>query len=147
MNGRTSPRSITTGKQSAQGGGETVEQQIKALHAQLMDATLKHDPGFLEKYLADDYMAIRNDGNLTTKIQEIENYRSGATKYESIEIREATIRIHENTAIYNSLNSIKAMINGKPFSGDVRNTRVWVKLNGDWKIVAFQATQVAAPSE
>jgi ketosteroid isomerase-like protein len=98
----------------------------------------------LEKYLADDYMAIRNDGKLTTKVQEIENYRSGATKYASVEIREATMSIHGNTAIYNSLNSIRATINGKPFSGDVRNTRVWVKQNGDWKIVAFQATQVAS---
>ena len=147
MNGRTSARAKTAGKQIAQGGGETVEQQIKSLHAQLMEATLKHDPGFLEKYLADDYMAIRNDGKLTTKVQEIENYRSGATQYESIEIREAAMRVHGNTAIYNSLNSIKATINGKPFSGDVRNTRVWVKQNGDWKIVAFQATQVAPASE
>jgi hypothetical protein len=114
MNGRTSARAKKAGKQTAQGGGEPVEQQIKALHAQLMEATLKHDPGFLEKYLADDYMAIRNDGKLTTKVQEIENYRSGATQYESIEIREATMRIHGNTAIYNSLNSIKATINGKP---------------------------------
>ena len=108
MNGRTSARAKTAGKQTAHGRGETVEQQIKALHAKLMEATLKHDPGFLEKYLADDYVAIRNDGKLTTKVQEIENYRSGATKYESIEIREATVRIHGNTAIYNSLNSIKA---------------------------------------
>jgi hypothetical protein len=147
MNGRTLARAKAGGKQTAQSGGETVEQQIKALHAQLMEATLKHDPHFLEKYLADDYMAIRNDGKLTTKAQEIENYRSGATEYESIEIREATVRIHGNTAIYNSLNFINATINGKPFSGDVRTTRVWVKQNGDWKIVAFQATQVAAASE
>jgi hypothetical protein len=147
MNGRTSARVKTGGKQTAKGGRGTAEKQIEALHAQLMDATLKHDPGFLEKYLADDYMAIRNDGKLTTKVQEIENYKSGVTKYESIEIREATMRIHENTAIYNSLNSIKATINGKPFSGDVRNTRVWVKQNGNWKIVAFQATQVAPASE
>jgi hypothetical protein len=127
MNGRTSTRTETTGKQTAKGSGGTAEKQIEALHAQLMEATLKHDPGLLEKYLADDYMAIRNDGKLTTKVQEIENYKSGVTKYESIEIREATMRIHGNTAIYNSLNSIKATINGKPFSGDVRNTRVWVK--------------------
>jgi len=147
MNGRTSARVKTGGKQTAKGSRGTAEKQIEALHAQLMDATLKHDPGFLEKYLADDYMAIRNDGKLTTKVQEIENYKSGVTKYESIEIREATMRIHGNTAIYNSLNSIKATINGKPFSGDVRNTRVWVKQNGNWKIVAFQATQVAPASE
>jgi len=48
---RAKQRAKTAGKQTAQGGGETVEQQIKALHAQLMEATLKHDPGFLEKYL------------------------------------------------------------------------------------------------
>ena len=147
MNGRTSARVKTGGKQTAKGSRETAEKKIEALHTQLMDATLKHDPGFLEKYLADDYMAIRNDGKLTTKVQEIENYKSGVTKYESIEFREATMRIHGNTAIYNSLNSIKATINGKPFGGDVRNTRVWVKQNGSWKIVAFQATQVAPASE
>jgi len=144
MNGRTSGRAETAGKQTAKG---SAEQQIKALHAQLIEATLKHDPGFLEKYLADDYMAIRNDGKLTTKAQEIKNYKSGVTKYESIEIREATTRIYGDTAIYNSLNSIKGTINGKPYSGDVRNTRVWIKQNGNWKIVAFQATQVVPPSE
>jgi hypothetical protein len=147
MNGRTSARVEAGGKQAAKGSGGTAEKQIEALHAQLMEATLKHDHRFLEKYLADDYMAIRNDGKLTTRVQEIENYKSGVTKYESIEIREATMRIHGNTAIYNSLNSIKATINGKAFSGEVRNTRVWVKQNGNWKIVAFQATQVAPASE
>jgi hypothetical protein len=44
MNGRTSARAKTAGKQTAQGGGETVEQQIKALHAQLMEATLNTIP-------------------------------------------------------------------------------------------------------
>lgn len=122
MNGRKA-RAETGGKQTAKGSGGTAEKQIEALHVQLMEATLKHDPGFLEKYLADDYMAIRNDGKLTTKVQEIDNYKSHVTKYESIEI------------------------NGKPFSGDVRNTRVWVKQGGNWKIVAFQATQVAPASE
>jgi len=146
MNGRTSARAKTAGKPTAKSSGGTAEQEITALHAQLIEATLKHDAGFLEKYLADDYIAIRNDGKLTTKVQEIENYKSGVTKYESIEIREATVRIHGDTAIYNSLNSIKGAINGKPFSGDVRNTRVWVKQNGNWKIVTFQATQVAPAS-
>ena len=94
MNGRTSARVETGGKQAAEGSDGSAEQQIEALHAELMKATLKHDPGFLEKYLADDYMAIRNDGKLTTKVEEIENYKSGVTKYESFEIREATVRIH-----------------------------------------------------
>jgi len=44
MNGRTSTFAETAGKQTTKGGGGTVEQQIKALHAELMEATLKHDP-------------------------------------------------------------------------------------------------------
>jgi 2,3-bisphosphoglycerate-independent phosphoglycerate mutase len=88
LNGRKA-HAETARKQTTKGGGGTVEQQIKALHSQLMEATLKHDLGFLEKYLADDYIAIRNDGKPTTKVQEIENYKSGVTKYDSIEIREA----------------------------------------------------------
>jgi len=53
---------------------------------------------FLEKYFADDYVAIHGDGKLSTKAEEIENFKSGTTKYESIEVREAKIRTYGDTA-------------------------------------------------
>ncbi len=117
-------------------------QEIKALQGQLVQAILKGDTSVMEKYYADDYVAIHGDGKMTTKAEEIANFKSGETKYESITVREAKIRMYGNTAVVNALATIKTVVNGKPYTGDVRNTRVWVKQNDAWTLVVFQATRV-----
>jgi uncharacterized protein (TIGR02246 family) len=143
----TSGHGMTAAEQTSQSSGGTVEQQIKTLQAELKQATLKSDTSFFEKYFADDYVAIHGNGSVSTKAEEIENFKSGATKYESIEVREAKIRTYGDTAVVNFLASVKATFDGKPYIGDVRNTRVWVKQNGNWKLVVFQATRVAPASQ
>jgi uncharacterized protein (TIGR02246 family) len=143
----TSGHGMTAAQQTSQSSSETVEQEIKALQGQLIQATLKGDTSFFEKYWADDYVAIHGDGKQSTKAQEIENFKSGAVKYESIEVREAKIRTYGDTVVVNLLGSVKATINGKPYGGDFRNTRVWVKQNGNWKIVVFQTTRVASATQ
>jgi uncharacterized protein (TIGR02246 family) len=121
----------------------SAQQEIKRLQAELVQALLKNDTSLLDKYYADDYVAIPANGNLLTKYQELQNYKSGVVKYDSITVRETVIRIYGDTAIVNVLLSIKVIASGKKFDGDLRNTRVWVKQNGSWKVVAFQATGVA----
>ena len=122
------------------------EEQIAALSDQEIQAYLKADIGFMEKYFADDYTAIHGDSRLYTKAQEIENYKSGALKYESIDVRERKIRAYGDTAVVIWLVSSNGTYNGKSFSGDFRVTDVWVKHKGDWKFVAFQVTRVPPPS-
>jgi uncharacterized protein (TIGR02246 family) len=136
----TGPTAVQQGAKAADGN---TQQEIKALQGQVLQAILKSDTSVMEKYYADDYVAIHGDGILTTKAQEIENFKSGTTKYESITVREAKIRVYGDTAVVNALASVKTIVNGKPYSGDVRNTRVWVKQNGNWKLVVFQTTRVA----
>lgn len=138
---------MTGAEQTNQSSGETAEQQIKGLLGQLKQAILKSDTNFFDKYYADDYVAIHGNGNLTTKAEEIENFKSGATKYESIDVRELKIRTYGDTVVVNALASVNATFDGKPYIGDVRNTRVWVKQNGNWKIVVFQTTRVAPASQ
>jgi len=127
-------------------GGNT-EQQIKTLQDQVVQAYLKADTGFMEKYFADDYTAIHGDGRLYTKAQEIENYKSGALKYESIDLHERKIRAYGDTAVDIVLASAKGTYGGKAFSADFRATHFWVKRKGNWKIVAFQTTRVAPVSQ
>jgi len=126
---------------------ENSEQQIATLSDQEIQAYLKADTGFMEKYFADDYTAIHGDSRLYTKAQEIENYKSGALKYESIDVRERKIRAYGDTAVVIWLVSSKGTYGGKSFSGDFRVTDVWVKQNGNWKFVAFQVTRVPPPSQ
>ena len=84
---------------------------------------------------------------MVTKAQAIQALKSGAVKYESIDVRDTKIRAYGNTAIVDSLASLKLTINGKPISGDFRATFVWVKQKGNWKRVAFQSTPVTPQSQ
>jgi hypothetical protein len=120
-----------------------IEEQIKALHEQHRIATLKGDIGFLERYLAADYLGSGADGRLITKDQEIQMLRSGALKYETIEERDVKVRVYGNAAVVSALASVKLSLNGKPITGDHRATFVWVKQEGNWRLASFQATRVA----
>jgi hypothetical protein len=123
-------------------GGST-EQQIKTLIDQVYAALLKADTTSLETLLSDDYTGIRGDGLLLTKAQEIESVKSGAIKYETNEVRDLKIRVYGHTAVTTVLTFFKGITNGKPNSGNVRTTRVWVKQMGKWKCVSYQATRVS----
>jgi ketosteroid isomerase-like protein len=139
--GATSGHGEQTGKRGS------VEQQITALSDQAVLAYLEADTSFIEKYYADDATVMHSDGKLSTKAQEIENLRSGALKYASIDVQERKIRIYGDTVVAVALSSPKGTLNGKQFSGDYLSTLVWVKQNGNWKIVAYQATRVAPASQ
>src|SRR5271157_4965504 len=131
----------------ALGQGGTVEQQISALSDQFIQAQLKDDTSFFEKYYADDASIIHSDGTIWTKAQEIANLKSGTLKYESIDVRERKIRVYGDTAVVTFLIFFKGVLIGKPYSGDNRRTMVWVKQKGNWKTVAYHVTRVVPASQ
>jgi ketosteroid isomerase-like protein len=132
---------------SGQGASSTPEEEIRTLTNQLVQADLKTDTAFLEKYLADDYTIVHGDGKLLTKAQEIDSFKTADRHYDSFEIRDQKIHIYGDTAIVRMLVSIKGTVNGKPFSGNIRTLRIWTKQNGQWKAIAAQATRVTSDSQ
>jgi ketosteroid isomerase-like protein len=141
------PTRTPLGRGAPPSKGDSVEQQITALSEQIGQAYMKGDLSILEKYLADDHTAIRANGKVYTKAQEIENVKSGVVKIETDDVRERKIRAYGNTAVVDGLTSATGVSGGKPFSGDFRFTRVWVKQKGEWKSVLYQATRVAPPTQ
>ena len=126
---------------SAQGG--SVEQQLSALTDEMLQANLKGDAGFYEKYYAEDATIVHGNGKLFTKAQEIVDLKSGSLKYESINTKERTIRVYGDTAVVNLLITFKGSLAGQPFPPiDLRRTVVWNKQAGNWKVVAWQVTRV-----
>jgi ketosteroid isomerase-like protein len=124
----------------------SAEEQVKVLEAQVAKAIVKGEIGFFEKHYADDFTAVRGDGGLGTRAQELDNLRSGTTKFESYDIGELTVRVYGDAAVVSALYSVKSTINGKRYDGDVRATRVWVKRNREWKLVRHHVTRVAPAS-
>jgi uncharacterized protein (TIGR02246 family) len=137
------PLASARGQKMGEAKAGSAEEQIKALQAKTVEALLKGDTNFFEKYYADDALIIHSPGTVFTKAQEIEYLKSGALKYDSYDVRDQKARIYGNTAVVNILVSTKGVIASKPFSGDFRVTWVWVKLDGTWKFVSYQITKVA----
>ncbi len=125
-----------------QTASSNVEEQIKALQEQGRQAALKGDVGFLEKHLADDYTAINAAGMEADKNQVIQNRKSGALKYDSIEMRNQKVRVFGNTAIVDSDAQVKGSMDGRPIEGEYMARFVWVKQGNEWKMVSFQTTPV-----
>jgi Domain of unknown function (DUF4440) len=123
-------------------GSGNAEEQVKSLQARAIEALLKSDISFFDKYFADNIAIIHGTGAVVTKGQDIQNLKSGALKYESYKVSERKIRVYGNTAVVNDVASAKGLIASKPFNGDFRITRVWVKLDGNWEIVSRQITKI-----
>lgn len=124
----------------------SVEQQIRDLDRQSREAGVRGDAAFNERILADDYLGINGRGEVTTRAQNITNHKTGAVKYESIEFGDERVRVYGDTAIVTGRSTVKATRDGQDISGQSRVTRVWVKMNGEWKLVSHQATRIADPS-
>jgi uncharacterized protein (TIGR02246 family) len=137
------PTRAPIGRGAPPSKGENVEQQIEALQEQGRQAALKGDSSFVEKCFADDYVGVAGDGQMRTKAEVMQMYKSASFKYESINERSVKIRTYGDTAIVNTEASVKFTLNGKPFSSDSRTVFVWVKQKGNWKLVTSQSTRVA----
>jgi uncharacterized protein (TIGR02246 family) len=119
------------------------EQQIKAMVDQVHAAMIRADINALEKLYADDYTAIRGDGAVLTKAQEIEGFKAGSIKYGKVDQQDVKVRVYGNTAVSVTLTTTTNMRNGIQRTGSNRSTRVWVKRNGAWRCVLYQATRVS----
>ena len=121
------------------GEQETIR-KIVDMERQCKDASLHRDADFSLRTLADDYVAITPLGQVTTKEETISARRSGQLRYESMNITDMVVRLYGDTAVVTARADVKGHQLGEDFSGPYRYTRVWVRRNGRWQTVSFQAT-------
>lgn len=119
---------------------EEVVREIVELERQAKDAALHRDAAFSERTLADDYMAITPLGQVISKADTIAARKTAQLRYEAIDISDMMVRLYGNTAIVTARAEVKGTELGEEFNGPYRFTRVWVRRNGHWLTVSYQAT-------
>jgi ketosteroid isomerase-like protein len=119
---------------------QEIIRQIIDMERQAKEASLRRDADFSLRTLAEDYVAITPLGQVTTKQETISARRSGQLRYESMNITDMVVRLYGDTAVVTARAEVRGHQLGEDFSGPYRYTRVWVRRNGQWQTVSYQAT-------
>jgi ketosteroid isomerase-like protein len=121
-------------------GDDAAIREIVEMERQLKEASLRRDPDFPQRTLADDYVAITPLGTVTTKQDTLSARKSGQLHYDTINVTDMVVRVYGDTAVVTARADVKGHQLGEDFSGPYRYTRVWVRRSGHWQTVSYQAT-------
>jgi len=130
--------SLALGQQQNANGDQRngVEQAIRQLDSERIQAQIGADAVALDRIYADDFIGVGPSGTVRTKRQVISDFTSGSLKFQSITADEVQVRVYENTAVETGLSTMVGQDKGKVVPRDTRFTRVWVKQQGRWRLVA-----------
>ena len=116
--------------------GESIEQAIKRLDHERIQAQISADGPALDRLYATDFLGVGPSGTVRTKAQVIADFTSGELKFQTITTDEVQVRVYGNTAVETGRSTMVGQDKGKGVPRDTRFTRVWVKLVGRWQLVA-----------
>jgi uncharacterized protein (TIGR02246 family) len=119
-----------------------IDKEIRALEDQWNDARAHADVAALDRLLADGWTVVHGDGTMNTKAEYLADLKSGARTFDGgVVVRDFTVRVYGDTAIAAGTSESKVTINGKPQGGSLRFTRIYVRRDGRWIMVATHATR------
>lgn len=120
-----------------------VEQALQQRFQEYADALTKRDLPTLDRIWAAEYTFINPNGDVMTKAQRMENIRSGATQFQSINPKQEHLQVRGNIAVDVGTVELKGtQYSGKESSGTYRYMNVWMKSGNDWQMLANQITLV-----
>ena len=90
-----------------------IEQVIRQLDGERIQAQIGADAAALDRIYADDFIGVGPSGTVRTKKQVILDFTSGTLKFQSVTTNEVQVRVYENTAVETGLSTMDGQDNGK----------------------------------
>ena len=116
--------------------GKSIDQTIRQLDSERIQAQIAADTVTLNRIYADDFIGVGPSGTVRTKPQVISDFTSGGLKFQSITTDDVQVRVYGNTAVETGRSTMIGQDKNKVVPRDNRFTRVWVKQQGHWQLVA-----------
>lgn len=98
-----------------------------------------------DRFFADDVIYTRNSGQVVTKKDILADTGNPAASRANATFTGEDFTVHQygDTAIVNFRLVVHETENGQPVTRSFRNTGTFAKRNGQWQVVAWQATPIA----
>jgi uncharacterized protein (TIGR02246 family) len=120
----------------------SVEEVVKQIEYEWVDAVKAGDSGKVSQILADDWIGVGYDGSKETKQNHLADMKSGKAKLESFEFGPMDVKVLGSVAVVQGSNTEKSTTtDGKDSTGKYAWMDVFVKRDGKWVIVRSQSTE------
>src|SRR5579864_9089402 len=96
----------------------------------------------LDQIYGDDLVFVNTRGALLTKAQRMEDLRSGSLKFISFGRDSYSLHVYGDTVVMTGRATSEVVYMGKVNRVPRRFTNVYIKLAGQWRLVAHQATTI-----
>lgn len=128
---------------AAQPAGDTTK-QVTQLVRDFLSNVPKNDPKVFQEFFADDVIYTRSAGVTVNKAEILKNIdvRAAADPNAKYDADDFTVHAYGEMAVVNFRLILHNVEAGKPVTVYYRNTGTFLKRNGKWQAVAWQATKV-----
>jgi ketosteroid isomerase-like protein len=125
---------------------EEYKHEVEKLEDVWRQAQLNADAATMDKLLSDDYVGISMNGQVVTKMQQLDRIRNRQLVMTKIDLDDVKVKLIGTTAIVTSRAEVEGTNEGVSVLGTYRYTRIYSRSpSGDWKITNFEATRVGPP--
>ena len=114
----------------------STEQAVHQQDQVRIRAQITADTLALRRIYADDFLGIGPTGVVRNKAEVIADFTTHALTYQSITTAELRVRVYGNTAVETGRSTMVGQDRGKDVPRENRFTRVWVRTDGRWQLVA-----------
>jgi ketosteroid isomerase-like protein len=139
------PQTAMTTNGEDQATARLVEQMVRNFLADVP----KGDRKVFDNFFADDVIYTRSAGVTVDKAEILKNIdvRAANEPQATFEADNFTVHPYADTAVVNFRLVMHNVVNGKPETVYFRNTGTFLKRNGKWQVIAWQATKVPPAPE
>lgn len=127
---------VAVAQQTSTASGE--ETKVLALEKKWTDAYRQHGISAVASLLAEDFIITVEDGRTFGKIGYIAHTADDSTQVEVAEESDLRVHMHGNVAIVTGAYHEAGTSRGKRYEYHDRLTDVWMKIDGQWQLVAAQ---------
>jgi ketosteroid isomerase-like protein len=92
--------------------------------------------------VAPDFAQIESGGNVIGRDEFIKDLLDPTLRIDPYQVEDFGVRVYGNTALLTGRIRITGASEGKPFSSHFRYIDVYVKRDGEWKVVSIQITRM-----
>lgn len=118
------------------------EAAIRAIEEKWDAASVKGDAAALGAILADTFVSTNAEGKIRNKTEFIAPLKSGEIKFQSAKADELKITVYGDAAVVTGRWRGKFVEKGKPVDATERFTDVFIRQNGQWRVVSSHVSNL-----